>query len=287
MRENCQPEARQDSYLPEKIQIKFAKLVLGVNKSAVNSAVLSELGLLPIYIYGFKASVGYWYHIKKCNDSSIVKNAYLDSIHLNKGFGFNFKMLLNKIGFQHVWHNQDTFSINSLTKAVFTKLRDRYLNYWYANLHNDEGNPNGNKLRTFRKFKVQYQLEQFLLTDVDKWALHDFIKIRISNSKLLIETGRHIKSSNGCKLPLAQRICPLCNDGVEDEFHFVLKCNLLAHERSVMVSNICECMPSFILMDNETKLCFIMGNSDPDINRICIVGIHKMYQLRQSLYQGR
>jgi hypothetical protein len=35
--------------LPVKVQIKFAKALLGVNKQAVNLAVLGELGMYPIY----------------------------------------------------------------------------------------------------------------------------------------------------------------------------------------------------------------------------------------------
>ena len=42
------------SMLPAKVQIKFAKALLGVNKQAVNLAVLVELGMYPISIHAFK-----------------------------------------------------------------------------------------------------------------------------------------------------------------------------------------------------------------------------------------
>jgi hypothetical protein len=35
---------------PVKIQIKFAKFLIGVNKAAVNAAVLAELGMYPVSI---------------------------------------------------------------------------------------------------------------------------------------------------------------------------------------------------------------------------------------------
>ena len=41
---------------PVKIQIKFAKFLIGVNKAAVNAAVLAELGMYPVSIQALIAS---------------------------------------------------------------------------------------------------------------------------------------------------------------------------------------------------------------------------------------
>jgi hypothetical protein len=46
--------------------------------------------------------------------------------------------------------------------------------------------------------------------------LNSFVKIRISNSNLNIEKGRYLNTS------VEDRICKLCNSGVEDEFHFTI-----------------------------------------------------------------
>ena len=54
VRENTDIENRYKIYIPEKILIKFSKMVLGVNRSAVNSAVLAELGLLPLSVCTLK-----------------------------------------------------------------------------------------------------------------------------------------------------------------------------------------------------------------------------------------
>ena len=48
---------------------------------------------------------------------------------------------------------------------------------------------------------------------------------RISNSNLFIEEGRFNKT------PLENRLCPLCNAGIEDEMHFILKCVKLDEEK--------------------------------------------------------
>ena len=45
-------------------------------------------------------------------------------------------------------------------------------------------------------------------------------KLRLSNYKLAIETGRYVKPYQ----PPVQRICPLCKTGLEDEEHFLMNC---------------------------------------------------------------
>jgi hypothetical protein len=45
------------------LKIKFAKALLGVNKQAVNLAVLGELGMYPISIHALKSAIEYWLHI--------------------------------------------------------------------------------------------------------------------------------------------------------------------------------------------------------------------------------
>ena len=67
-------------------------------------------------------------------------------------------------------------------------------------MYNDEGNPSGNKLRTYRNLKSDFELEKYLLTDIDRKAISTFVKLRISNSNLFIEDGRFNK------IPLEQRL---------------------------------------------------------------------------------
>jgi hypothetical protein len=76
-----------------------------------------------------------------------------------------------------------------------------------------------NKLRTYRELKSEYVLEIFLLLDIQKNIVSNFVKLRISN--LLIEQGRHKN------IPLKNRLCPICKLEIENEYHFVIECNKL------------------------------------------------------------
>ena len=71
VRENTDIENRYKIYIPEKILIKFSKMVLGVNRSAVRSTVLAELGLPPLSVCALKLSVGFWLHLLQSDEKNM------------------------------------------------------------------------------------------------------------------------------------------------------------------------------------------------------------------------
>ena len=75
----------------------------------------------------------------------------------------------------------------------------------------------GNKLRTYKDLKKKFEMENLLKLDIDRSDMSNFVKLRISNSILMIEKGRHRN------IDLENRLCPLCKFEVEDELHFTIK----------------------------------------------------------------
>ena len=73
VKNNVDLESKYLSMLPVKVQIKFAKALLGVNKQAVNLTVLGELGMYPISIHAFKSVIEFWLHILKSEDTLLYK----------------------------------------------------------------------------------------------------------------------------------------------------------------------------------------------------------------------
>lgn len=269
-------ESKYNDFIPDKIHLKFCKLLTGVNRAAVNLAVLSELGRYPLALAALKGCIKYWYHAVNAPEESLLRSAYTYSLSQSKGFCNNIKLLLNQLGFEHVWRNQSTFSQRKLTNAVYSKLKDNYISFWKTKLHKDDDNSIG-KLRTYRTIKSAYKIESFLIYNFDKSATQTFMKIRISNSKLFIEEGRFQK------IPVNERICKLCNNGIEDEVHFITNCISLESIRANLFLMLSDIVPSFIHLSNEEKFNFIMMSKDYDINKICVEEIHKMYLLRNEL----
>ena len=108
-----------------------------------------------------------------------------------------------------------------------------------------------------------------------KKKLNNLLKI-ISNSNLNIEKGRYLNT------PAEDRICKLCNSGVEDEFHFTIICSKLQSFREEFFKDICDVVPSFITMSDFDKFKFIFSSNDLDICKMCILGVNKLYSLNQS-----
>ena len=160
-------EKRFNSVTPEKLHVKYLKNMLELNRGAVNSAVLSELGRYPLYISSLKLMIGFWIHMINSNVNSLVNIAYHSNMLIRNGFCQQLEAFLKDIGFHHVWDNQNTFSKRQLIKSIGNKLQERYIRHWKRTL-DENSEEYCNKLRTYKDLKQTYDLEKYLLLDFDK-----------------------------------------------------------------------------------------------------------------------
>ena len=127
--------------------------------------------------------------------------------------------------------------VKGLAKKLFKKIHDNYSEQWLAAINSSEGvsRGSGNKLRTYCKFKDKFTLENYLLC-LPPAKRRALTKLRISSHKLEIERGRYRRPTI---VPAAERFCKLCNSGeVEDEFHFLAKCELYKEERQAFLEKL-------------------------------------------------
>ena len=121
------------------------------------------------------------------------------------------------------------------------------------------------------------KLNIFLYLDVDRSAISCFVKICISNSILNIEKSRHLK------IPVEHRICRLCKQEIEDEYHFIMKCQNLDELRNKLFDEIISVVPNFSAMNNTEKLNSILSSQDLDVSKILVISVFIMYNLNKSL----
>ena len=143
----------------------------------------------------------------------------------------------------------------------------------------DSTTANGNKLRIYRNLKEKYETDIYLFLDIDKTLIKQFTDLKISNSKLtcMIELGRHNKTD------INNRICPLCKNGVEDEYHFIILCSSLNNIRNKMFANILSIFPSFHVLTDEKKFLYLFQCEEYDIVEIIVRGVNEMYNRRNEL----
>ena len=86
-----------------------------------------------------------------------------------------------------------------------------------------------NKMRTYREVKTidNYRCEDYLHHVTNIRHRTTMTKLRLSNHRLAIETGRYMRPY---KKP-NERICPLCKKEAEDEKHFLVSCPVYEERR--------------------------------------------------------
>ena len=109
-------------------------------------------------------------------------------------------------------------------------------------------------------------------------------KLRISYHKLVIEKGRKTKQ----KTPKSDRICPLCNNGVnktiEDEVYFLFDCSwrkYTAH-REKFLNEIYKMIAQVKNLGSRQKFLFIVSCEDPNIIKKFAIFIAQLNKDREA-----
>ena len=78
----------------------------------------------------------------------------------------------------------------------------------------------------------------------------------------------------------------MCHTDVEDEFHLLMDCDKLIHERVTLLRNISDIVHSFTTMSDVEKVMFLLTSHDLDICKVVILSVSNMYLVNQSMKQN-
>ncbi len=251
----------------EKLNLKYCKFILGVNSKASNAATRGELGRYPVIIYVIKQVIKNWLRMSEDKKNVILYDTYLCALDLlanNKiSYFSNLRPLCHKIGLKFAWENQGASKVvNTCDTAV--KSMQHIHNFQWANTLNRpfgiNGNKEGNKLRTYKLFKKEFEFEKYLL-HIKDWTLRrNLTKLRISAHNLYIEKLRYSYP----KIPVKDRLCDTCKV-IEDEQHVVMYCTRFEASRSRLLKDINEIYVNFTEYNNIEQFQFVMKLKDSEI----------------------
>ena len=252
----------------EKLDLKFCKSILGVHGKASNIGTRGELGRYPITIHIVKLFIKNWLRITNYDKTSLLYDAYLcnlDMMSNNKQCWLTniYDIVYKKLGATHIWENQGTQGKNTVPVKTFVCNLKHIFNFQWKNALNKETPDNtneGNKMRTYLKFKKELRYEEYLDYNPDFRIRRNITKLRISAHKLEIEAGRY-KMKNKKKIPAQERVCHTCKV-MEDEQHLILNCTEFDSLRKKMLDKLTEIFVNFNTYTDEEKFIFIMKVTD-------------------------
>ena len=215
----------EDSAILERLQLKFYKYLLGLNKSTCSSMVYGELGVFPLEIAIKTRLLTFWAKLIKGNTDklSFVIYSLLYRLHVQDVLKCNWlstvESVLNNAGFSGFWIRQSIpCSLEVFKNKITLRLRDIFIQHWREDVSR------GAKCTIYRVIKKNFCLENYLLT-LPSVLKRCVLKFRCRNHRLPIESG--------CRALVLRdmRTCPHCKRDVGDEFHYLLACPYFNNER--------------------------------------------------------
>jgi hypothetical protein len=239
----------------ENMYMSMLKQVLGVQKQTTNDGVLLELGRVPIVYEAKRLSIKNWERIIRGKGNEPLLDSFKDSLNLNLPWTIQIKSNLENIGLSNFYMRNYSSKGPYVFKKLFQRLCDIFHQETFEKIRG-----NRSKLRTYAIFKKEIGFEKYL-SDVKNVSMRTKVtKFRLSNHKLMIESGRH----KGIKNP-DERFCPFCPEVVENEFHFLFNCPIYHIPRERFINPITNIIYNFQALPGEQKLQLVMSCMDQDL----------------------
>lgn len=224
----------------ERVHLKFCKILLNVKKSTPSFIVYGELGRFPLYVYAKTRIVSYWSSIIEGKESKyaaiIYRLLYIFSLNGTKTKWINSaESIFNECGMNNIWLYQNFCNRTWLTKCVKQKLLDQFLQKWFSYSNSSS---KGISYNLFTNFN--FQLQNYLSSELSNNDKAVLSKFRSSNTKLPIETGRWYN------IPHENRLCNICKDDIGDEYHYILCCKAFTNYRNIYIPEFFRTKPNTI-----------------------------------------
>ena len=173
-----------------------------------------------------------------------------------------------------MWETQDTSSDSKAIASCSGMLHQKYVD----NLMSDiQASGEGKKLRTYRLFKTDFHLEHYLRDVTNPFHRVALAQYRLSSHNLGIETGRHTKPPK----PQEQRLCLYCRNGcVDDEIHFLKKCDIHTETRQRFIGNIKSHTDGYEDLPANGKFVTVMRSSSEAVVKELAKFVYKAFQQR-------
>lgn len=218
----------------EKFQRMAGRMALGVGKGVADEVVLGDLGWWSIRGRREYLRLKYWAKMVREKDEGIVGMVYEEGRRrIEKGearateWCVETKRIMVEMGLEEEWRTQDVGSQKEWNVLLKAMMQAREEGRWRKGIMT--GGAKGaakTKLMRYARIKTKLVREGFL--GEDRVWVRRWVKLRAGVEDLEVERGRRRR------IPRKERVCTFCRQGVEDEDHFIEKCERWREERKEM-----------------------------------------------------
>ena len=213
----------------------------GLPRTTAIPALIGDMGWTANIVRRDLESIRMYNQIVKMDRGCITRKVFeYDCASPCGEWSANLKALALSINCDYEWENQLPINL----KHAEMVLKSMYEEVWRNKVLEKP------KLRTYVQLKESICVENHLKVNLPKWKRSLISQLRCGCLSLAIETGRFTKT------PLECITCPVCKNGVEDEAHFLFRCE----QYSVVCKKLYEDFPDLLQCDNDINKLKILLN---------------------------
>lgn len=263
------------------VQTRAMRFFLGVGKYTPNTAVYGEMAWEPPVVRQWGSIANFWSRLSCLDHYRLNKRialwANLKATSSCKTWFFNVKYKFEELQLQTCYDINYQICKSKFVEEVKQSTMSKFKSIWNTALNRIEGvNGRGrNKLRTYRFFKQNYDVEEYCLTILPANHRSAFTKFRCGVAPIRIETGRYENIS------VDDRKCPFCKIHVEDECHVILECPIYHDLRLIILQKAVENCEEFLNLEKADKLKHLFTN--PSLIRCCAKTCYDILKRRSLL----
>ena len=278
----------------ETINQKICRMILGVHKKSSRLGTIGELGRFPLFVKGLCHVLKYHAHICQLDNGSLISQAVAEMKacpipSIKTWFGRVEKLKANlNISFQI------SSKIDSIGSSIKKQIKSKFEKYWLTEVNKVKtgaDNLDHNKLRYYSTIKGCFRKEQYLDLVPNRSQRSDLTRLRISSSRLGVETMRYQRP----KIPERERFCKYCTPSgmdndlagyIDNEQHFLVSCASFTLKRNCLFGKMESIRPGFLALSPSQKaatlLCPISTITAKLSNKYIVI----LFKIRKMLDEG-
>ena len=258
--------AFNSSHLPNKIQNNSLRYFFGLGKTAPIAAFLGDSGWSPIDLHLQHIVLKYWHRLGSMPLDRIPKKVFCWCSKYaatgKKNWSFHVKKLLKSVDNESICFD----SFRTFSVSVWDALACRHLDAWRRAVNGGDvrDTQSGGKLVWYRRIKTIPKVEPYIRAGLPFGVRRVMAGLRAGCLPLQVELGRFSQP----KTPFDNRICKVCNVGVETVQHFLVECKPLSTIRENLFSKVAEINPNFSSFCDSQK-CLVLLQPHKNLFSIC------------------